>query len=297
LAFETPKSAYQLFQSSVRRALKDEHPELSPHELAKLIADKWAALDPDEKAEYEGRAQRAKNEHREALERLERENPEAYARHMRAVKKREEEAITGGGKKGKKKRDEYDDDPADGTDPDASPPAQLSYFDSIVADLKSKRATKSTLTDEEQKDLEAAFMERMRNAARADEAAAKEGKPALHRLKMLPDVQQQLAKSKVADRMLEDGLLACLCLWLQPEADGSLPNVSLRTVLYRILETLNVNETFLANSHGLGRRLMRYWKSDEETPQNKRVLSALMEKWMRPMLGLSTDFRKMQEVR
>jgi hypothetical protein len=42
---------------------------------------------------------------------------------------------------------------------------------------------------------------------------------------------------------------------------------------------------------------MRYWKSDEETPQNKRVLSALMEKWMRPMLGLSTDFRKMQEVR
>jgi len=103
-------------------------------------------------------------------------------------------------------------------------------------------------------------------------------------------------RSKVADRMLDNGLLRALCAWIAPESDGSLPNVRLRTVIYHILETLNVNETNLLSSEGLGKRVMRLWKSPEETLANRRLLESLMEKWMRPMLGLSTDYRKSQEV-
>ena len=332
LAFPVPKTPFQIFHSSERRTMKDEHPDATPSELSKLINDKWNALDDDAKAEFEQLARKQKTDHAADLARLKEEDPEAYSKHIKAVKKREEESLSGPGGK-KKKRAEYDDDPADGHDPD-NPPAELSYFDSIVHDLKSKKQTKSVLNDEEQKDMETAFMDKMMNAAKRDEEAAAAGKPAVHKLKMLPDVQAQLSKSvqtcardsfaalrvcvrpsvrllidfsvhlsppvvcvrsKVADRMLDSGLLRCLCAWIAPEADGSLPNVRLRTVVYQLLETLNVNETNLANSQGLGKRVMRLWKEPEETLPNKRILESLMEKWMRPMLGLSTDYRKSSE--
>lgn len=160
------------------------------------MSDKWASLDADSKAEFEALAQKQKRDHAADLARLKEEDPAAYESHIRAVKRREDEAVSGpgaGGKK-KKKRAEYDDDPADGHDPD-NPPPELSYFDSIVKSLKVKKQTKSDLNDDEQKEVEMAFIEKMMAAAKADEVAAEEKKPAVHKLKMLPQVQAQLSKS------------------------------------------------------------------------------------------------------
>ena len=144
--------------------------------------------------QFEALAQKQKRDHAADLARLKEEDPAAYEAHLRAVKRREDEAISGPGGKKKKKRAEYDDDPNDGHDPD-NPPPELSYFDSIVKSLKVKKQTKSDLNDEEQKEVELAFIDKMMATAKADEVAAAEGKPAVHKLRMLPQVQAQLSKS------------------------------------------------------------------------------------------------------
>jgi hypothetical protein len=166
-----------------------------------------------------------------------------------------------------------------------------SYFDTIVASLKRKRQIHSSLTSKEQREREDDFLRRMDEAASADAAADVETSHPMARLSMLDEVQHQLKKRyEVVEQLLESGLLRRVSAWLEPETDGSLPNVRIRTVLYAALGTMPIHEELLRNSNGLGKRLMKNWASADETDANKRVLHALLEKWMRPILGASTDY-------
>ena len=46
-------SAYMFFAKSVRSKIKEEQPELSFGELTKVIASRWSAATPEEKAPFE----------------------------------------------------------------------------------------------------------------------------------------------------------------------------------------------------------------------------------------------------
>lgn len=94
---------------------------------------------------------------------------------------------------------------------------------------------------------------------------------------------------------MDAGLLHRLARWLRRDKDGSLPNIALRTSLYKILNTLQVTEDQLENSQ-IGKTLMKYWQHDDETAANKKLLSSILEKWMRPMLRLSTDYSTIHEI-
>jgi hypothetical protein len=287
LGLTVPKSALQIFQQRERRVTKEEHPDATPAEITNLLQEKWNALDPDAKGEYDQIATRQKEEYKKALKELKESDPEAYEAHQAARKKAEKKAA---------KDDEEDGENGGGGEGGAGEDTPLSYFDSIVKDLKTKKQTKSELSTEEQKDVAVAFIYRMEAAADADVKAIQEKKPAVARLKMLGDVQAQVSKPRVAELLLNEGLLKVFNRWLAPEADGALPNVKLRTTLYGLLATLNVNEQYLENSRGLGKRVLAIWNDPSETLANKRLLESLIQKWMRPMLGLSTDYNKLSEL-
>jgi hypothetical protein len=54
-------------------------------------------------------------------------------------------------------------------------------------------------------------------------------------------VEDTLEKTQLHEDLLEAGLLNILNAWLRPLADGSIPNVSVRTTLLRLLKKLPVN--------------------------------------------------------
>ena len=54
-------------------------------------------------------------------------------------------------------------------------------------------------------------------------------------------VEDTLEKTQLHEDLLEAGLLNIVNAWLRPLADGSIPNVSVRTTLLRLLTKLPVN--------------------------------------------------------
>lgn len=50
-----PRTAFLVYNSNaeVRKALKEEYPEASPRDLLRMLGEKWVAMKPEEKEEYE----------------------------------------------------------------------------------------------------------------------------------------------------------------------------------------------------------------------------------------------------
>lgn len=95
--------------------------------------------------------------------------------------------------------------------------------------------------------------------------------------------------------------------WLDPLPDGSLPDLTLRTALYQILDgpvqrfiddfQLEKSRGTKGKHHhnGLGMQVMFLWKHPKEIESNKKLLAKLIERWMRPLLALTTDYRKLAD--
>lgn len=61
-------SAYMYFGQTLRPALRQQHPEASVTELAKLIGQKWRELSDDDKKPYEDLAEQDKERYRREME-------------------------------------------------------------------------------------------------------------------------------------------------------------------------------------------------------------------------------------
>src|SRR6185437_13460798 len=147
---------------------------------------------------------------------------------------------------------------------------EISYFDSILAKLKTRRQTKSLYDEDDTKEMCKRFLHRMDEAWKTDTEALQAERPAVAKLKMLDEVQSQVGKKEVADRLIDHGLLKVIKKWLTPLPDGALQNIRLRSVLYRILDSLPITETDLETSGGLGRVMMGLYEHGDETVENKK---------------------------
>ncbi|KAG0006512.1 Transcription factor iws1 [Modicella reniformis] len=164
--------------------------------------------------------------------------------------------------------------------------------------LKSgKSTTRRRRKDEEDIDSElddsaARFVGKMREAAFADIDAKLKHQSALSKVRMLESVKKQLNKSHVHSTFLENGLLEAMKLWLEPLQDASLPSLDIIQDFLDILDILPIQTLHLVNS-GVGRVVYFYTKVDESrvTPAIKRKAHALVDKWSRPIVKLSQDFR------
>eukprot|EP00753_Platysulcus_tardus_P018286 PLAT6813.4.p1 GENE.PLAT6813.4~~PLAT6813.4.p1 ORF type:complete len:314 (+),score=126.55 PLAT6813.4:64-942(+) len=98
------------------------------------------------------------------------------------------------------------------------------------------------------------FLLAMDNAAEADIRAYNAGEPALNKLGMLDKVRLKLAGLDLQHLFLDKDLLGVFNRWLQPMADGALPNLRVRTALIELSSRLPVEKQHLRRS-GLGKTL------------------------------------------
>ena len=157
---------------------------------------------------------------------------------------------------------------------------------------KGKRRRK----DEEMARMEVLdFLSKMEIAVEEDARAYAAGKPAVKKLKLLPEVEKKLQHVELHEAFLRQGLLNVLNAWLSLLPDGNLPNLTIRTSLLRLIEQLPVS----TESHdrkeelkrsGLGRIILFLSNLPEETAKNRAVCKKLVEKWSRPVYALSSHY-------
>ncbi|KAK9834014.1 hypothetical protein WJX81_002979 [Elliptochloris bilobata] len=145
------------------------------------------------------------------------------------------------------------------------------------------------------------FMGMMEAAALTDLDANREGRPAVHKLKMLAEAEDMLSRRDLHNTFLDGGLLGVLKAWLEPMPDGSLPNERVRSAVLRVLQQLPVDvadegrKDQLKRS-GIGKVVLFLYKLPDETAANRRAAKALVEKWSRPIFDQYRERRDTSEA-
>ncbi|KAL4915131.1 hypothetical protein BDW62DRAFT_219660 [Aspergillus aurantiobrunneus] len=133
----------------------------------------------------------------------------------------------------------------------------------------------------------------MTHAAQMDAINRREGKPAMHKLKMLPEVVSLLNRNQYVNSLVdpEINLLEAVKFFLEPLDDGSLPAYNIQRDLLTALGKLPINkETLIAS--GIGKVVVFYTRSKRPEPGIKRMAERLLAEWTRPILQRSDDYSK-----
>jgi hypothetical protein len=108
---------------------------------------------------------------------------------------------------------------------------------------------------------------------------------------VLTQVTNVLNLKPVQFTLLEYDILSSLKLWIDPIDNGKgLPALSLRVPLYESLLGLPCQVDHLKKS-GIGKTVVALRGHKLESPENKKILKAIMEKWCRPIFNKSADTR------
>ncbi|PYH63626.1 transcription factor SPN1 [Aspergillus vadensis CBS 113365] len=134
---------------------------------------------------------------------------------------------------------------------------------------------------------------RMTHAAQMDAINRREGKPAMHKLKMLPEVVSLLNRNQYVNSLVdpEINLLEAVKFFLEPLDDGSLPAYNIQRDLMTALGKLPINKEALVAS-GIGKVIVFYTRSKRPEPGIKRMAERLLAEWTRPILQRSDDYSK-----
>jgi hypothetical protein len=149
-------------------------------------------------------------------------------------------------------------------------------------------------------DLEEAFDEeiaalkiRMEQACEADNSAREKGQPAIHKLKMLPEVVALLNRNTIQHSIVDPdtNFLQSVKFFLEPLNDGSLPAYNIQRDLFAALTRLPIEKEALLSS-GIGKVVLYYTKSKKPEIGIKRTAERLLGEWSRPILKRSDDYKK-----
>ena len=138
---------------------------------------------------------------------------------------------------------------------------------------------------------------RMAEAAQADTEARKDNKPAMQKLRMLPEVVALLNRNTLQSSLVDPdiNLLEAVRFFLEPLDDGSLPAYNIQRDLFAALAKLPITKDALVAS-GIGKVTLFYTKSTKPELQIQRQAERLLGEWTRPILKRSDDYRKRELV-
>lgn len=137
----------------------------------------------------------------------------------------------------------------------------------------------------------------MEQSCEADNTAREKGQPAIHKLKMLPEVVALLNRNTVQHSIVDPdtNFLQSVKFFLEPLNDGSLPAYNIQRDLFAALVKLPIEKEALLSS-GIGKVVLYYTKSKKPEIAIKRIAERLLGEWSRPILKRSDDYKKRKVV-
>eukprot|EP00201_Polytomella_parva_P015008 CAMPEP_0175061872 /NCGR_PEP_ID=MMETSP0052_2-20121109/13835_1 /TAXON_ID=51329 ORGANISM="Polytomella parva, Strain SAG 63-3" /NCGR_SAMPLE_ID=MMETSP0052_2 /ASSEMBLY_ACC=CAM_ASM_000194 /LENGTH=352 /DNA_ID=CAMNT_0016327793 /DNA_START=10 /DNA_END=1068 /DNA_ORIENTATION=- len=110
--------------------------------------------------------------------------------------------------------------------------------------------------------------------------------PAVAKLRMLKEVEAFLSQKRYHQYFIDFGGLGALTSWIEPYSDGSLPNINVRSTILKCLTRLPLDTGIeehkeILKKSQLGQRVMFYSRCPDETVENRRIASELVQRWSR----------------
>ncbi|KAI1391794.1 uncharacterized protein F4822DRAFT_388450 [Hypoxylon trugodes] len=158
----------------------------------------------------------------------------------------------------------------------------------------SRRKKKDEVDLEDELDERIADLKvRMENACQADNQAREAGQPALHKLKLLPEVMTLLNRNNNQAVVVDPdtNFLQHVKFFLEPLNDGSLPAYNIQRDIFQALMRLPIEKETLRSS-GIGKVVLFYTKSKKPEMGIKRMAERLLGEWSRPILKRTDDYKK-----
>ncbi|KAA0161092.1 hypothetical protein FNF31_03933 [Cafeteria roenbergensis] len=168
------------------------------------------------------------------------------------------------------------------------------------------RASRGKLSDDDKEALSRAILEKMALAAQEDKQARAKGLPAVRKLALLPEVRLCLNNPALHAALLEGvsddtshsargtgghtSILAVLHEWLRPLRGSRLPELTVRSTVYKLLFGLPVTDFHLRSSK-IAPVLLALRIHPEETSANKLFLQRILDSWARVVLNRSSSLR------
>ncbi|TAQ84575.1 hypothetical protein B7494_g7104 [Chlorociboria aeruginascens] len=167
-------------------------------------------------------------------------------------------------------------------------------MDAALKNPNKRRRKKDEVDLEEALDDEiAALTIRMEQACDADNLARKNEEPAIHKIKLLPEVVALLNRNTIQHSIVDPdtNFLRAVKFFLEPLSDGSLPAYNIQRDIFSALTRLPIEKEALLSS-GIGKVVLFYTKSKRPEIGIKRTAERLLGDWSRPILKRSDDYKK-----
>lgn len=167
-------------------------------------------------------------------------------------------------------------------------------LEAALAKPKKASRRKAGIDLEAQADEEIAQMkDRMAKACEADSKLRLDGKPAVMKLKMLPEVMSLLNRNTLQNAVVDPdmNLLKSVRFFLEPLDDGSMPAYNIQYELMTCLAKLPITRDALVSSE-VGKVVYFYTRTKRAQPNIKRMAEKLVGEWTRLMIGRNDDYRQ-----
>ncbi|KAJ3159096.1 Transcription factor iws1 [Geranomyces michiganensis] len=163
--------------------------------------------------------------------------------------------------------------------------------DDVDAAMKKGKKKRAVLQEEAEVDEIAVMMlNRMRETAEADKELNRKRRPAVEKLKALPETMTYLSRQQNYDQYLENHILEGIKAWLEPLPDASLPSLDIQMAMFDVLGKMHIDTTHLRESL-IGRIVNFYAKCPRVSLERQKTATQLVDKWMRPILNRSNSYR------
>merc|ERR1712096_600630 len=114
--------------------------------------------------------------------------------------------------------------------------------------------------------------------------------PALQKVSILRSCISEISKPDNQNWFVTFGGLSVIRAWLKPSPDGSLPPLTLRNELLRVLAKLPVSASNLRKSQ-LGHQIKALLKHRDETLSNRKRCQDLINRWLAQVLEVKNSIR------
>jgi hypothetical protein len=127
-----------------------------------------------------------------------------------------------------------------------------------------------------------------------------DGKPACKKLLQLPKIKKAMKMKDMVGLLMDNDILGVLKSYIMPVDDnGTLPALNIRTAILDLLltpEVAQITEVWQLEKAAIGAEVYRLKDHPQETKQNRRKASQIVERWYRMLTGTSDNMKDISRM-